>query len=646
MATVATSMARIFICYRRDDDAYAGRIYDRLSSAFGKEQVFMDTQGISAGEDFENTIQNSITNSDTVLVLIGKNWLKTKTALGRIRLSDPNDYVRLEIRTALRLSLRIIPVLLSDTKMPDSTQLPADIDQLAKHQAVTISTSTFELDIVTLVEAIRNKSIARDEIRLDLAVPAPAAWNSKLTVWMEASNVLLFLLCVVSVVVGFSSNQSFSNQVSTIAGLLLCSAGMVFGHYSYVYGVPKGALFGWLFLPVFTGLYLSNWFGVKFILLGGEDFTNGLFAYGTLGVGAWLTVATMKRFHARDLATRSQGYESLWSSEVCGFPARIKIMLIAYAIAVFWLLVPLEGTLRIPPLFWVILLVLGAIIGNAGLWTRNTSALILGWIITPMLAMCFALHWVIPNILTDEDNYTLISFGSIFGILLFTFYVASRLAGTPERSRDLSRVVTLTGLLSMGWVLYLLAHCVYLYTSSLILLNWMRLLTLISVPLALYTADLSRHSGKLNVRTSLLCFGVLLYGCTGSLTGIVIDPSGAALAGADVHVGSYRAITDSEGRFAFPLMPPATYTWSANQNHFKQAWIENEFVPSLVPSETTVVLQVGSGKNEIRFGSNSRPVFLFCNLGIIATIVITSRNRSKAISRISARTEDARSSRV
>ncbi len=37
----------IFISYRRDDaPAYAGRLYDRLASHFGKARVFMDVEGI------------------------------------------------------------------------------------------------------------------------------------------------------------------------------------------------------------------------------------------------------------------------------------------------------------------------------------------------------------------------------------------------------------------------------------------------------------------------------------------------------------------------------------------------------------------------------------------------------------------------
>ena len=49
-------MAKIFLSYRRDDSSgYAGRLYDRLRTHFGSEQVFMDVDAIEAGaDDYQN----------------------------------------------------------------------------------------------------------------------------------------------------------------------------------------------------------------------------------------------------------------------------------------------------------------------------------------------------------------------------------------------------------------------------------------------------------------------------------------------------------------------------------------------------------------------------------------------------------------
>lgn len=63
----------IFISYRREEtDAYAGRLYDRLSSRFGEERVFMDIDSIPLGDDFVDVITNKVESCDVLLALIGK----------------------------------------------------------------------------------------------------------------------------------------------------------------------------------------------------------------------------------------------------------------------------------------------------------------------------------------------------------------------------------------------------------------------------------------------------------------------------------------------------------------------------------------------------------------------------------------------
>jgi hypothetical protein len=69
-------MPRLFISYRRDDTAYfTDRICDRLAKAFGDCNVFRDIDSISLGSDFRNKIQEALLNVDSVLVVIGNQWL-------------------------------------------------------------------------------------------------------------------------------------------------------------------------------------------------------------------------------------------------------------------------------------------------------------------------------------------------------------------------------------------------------------------------------------------------------------------------------------------------------------------------------------------------------------------------------------------
>lgn len=96
-------MSGIFISYRREDSAaYAGRLYDRLSAHFGADQVFMDVDDIPPGADFASHIDAKVGSCDAMIVVIGKEWLSACNADGQLRLSDPNDFVGLEIALALQ----------------------------------------------------------------------------------------------------------------------------------------------------------------------------------------------------------------------------------------------------------------------------------------------------------------------------------------------------------------------------------------------------------------------------------------------------------------------------------------------------------------------------------------------------------------
>src|SRR5437773_2664408 len=100
-------MLSIFISYRHEDSiAYAGRLYDRLIAHFGAEQVFMDIDTIEPGADFVEVIERTVGSCDVLLVIIGKRWLSATDEGGQPRLDSPEDFVRLEIATALERKIR------------------------------------------------------------------------------------------------------------------------------------------------------------------------------------------------------------------------------------------------------------------------------------------------------------------------------------------------------------------------------------------------------------------------------------------------------------------------------------------------------------------------------------------------------------
>src|SRR5215467_13810316 len=118
-------VARIFLSYRRDDSGgYTGRLYDRLSQHFGRDNLFMDVDTIALGLDFVEVIQDAVGVCDVLLAVIGRQWLTSADARGYRRLDNPEDFVRIEIMAALARNIRVIPVLVGGASMPRSTELP------------------------------------------------------------------------------------------------------------------------------------------------------------------------------------------------------------------------------------------------------------------------------------------------------------------------------------------------------------------------------------------------------------------------------------------------------------------------------------------------------------------------------------------
>ena len=148
-------MARIFISYQRDDSGgWAGRLYDRLSQHFGRDNVFMDIDTIEPGLDFVEVIERAVGSCDALIALICNQWLTITDDAGRRRLDNPEDFVRLEIAAALARNIRVIPALVDAARMPSSTDLPDALRMLARRNAIEISDRRFHYDVDQLIEVL------------------------------------------------------------------------------------------------------------------------------------------------------------------------------------------------------------------------------------------------------------------------------------------------------------------------------------------------------------------------------------------------------------------------------------------------------------------------------------------------------------
>ncbi len=147
----------IFISYRRSDSiSDTGRIYDRLVTEFGQEHVFKDIDSIPLGVDFAEFLDRAVSRCQVLLVIIGKTWLTVTDSSGKRRLDNPDDFVRIEIESALRQDISVIPVLLEGAMIPDRFELPESLQALARRNGTRVGYDPrFHTDVSRLIKGIK-----------------------------------------------------------------------------------------------------------------------------------------------------------------------------------------------------------------------------------------------------------------------------------------------------------------------------------------------------------------------------------------------------------------------------------------------------------------------------------------------------------
>jgi hypothetical protein len=154
--TTADSVrSSIFISYRRRDSPHiTGRIYDRLVLRFGRETVLKDVDSIPLGMDFRECLRREVGSSEVVIAVIGKNW-NPLLASGQPKLSDPRDYLRIELESALERGIPVIPVLVDGMEMPVEDELPPSLVRLAYRNGMSVRPDPdFHHDVDRLVHGI------------------------------------------------------------------------------------------------------------------------------------------------------------------------------------------------------------------------------------------------------------------------------------------------------------------------------------------------------------------------------------------------------------------------------------------------------------------------------------------------------------
>ena len=152
-------MAKVFICYRRNDAGHAaGRVHDRLEQELGRDLLFMDVDAIPLGADFTKILREEVAKCDVLLAVIGANWLDVRDERGNRRLDESDDFVRIEIATALQRDIPVIPILLDGARIPKADQLPSDLQELTRRNGLDVRHASFHSDVDKLIRRLKGVS--------------------------------------------------------------------------------------------------------------------------------------------------------------------------------------------------------------------------------------------------------------------------------------------------------------------------------------------------------------------------------------------------------------------------------------------------------------------------------------------------------
>jgi hypothetical protein len=136
-AKIKKGSRKIVISYRRNDSKGATRaIVERLERKYGKKSVFMDVK-TPYGIDFREHIHGMLQECDVLLAIVGRKWRGEKKG-GIFRTFNDEDYVRIEIETALQRKIFILPVLIDGASMPTKKQLPESIQDFSFRNAAEV----------------------------------------------------------------------------------------------------------------------------------------------------------------------------------------------------------------------------------------------------------------------------------------------------------------------------------------------------------------------------------------------------------------------------------------------------------------------------------------------------------------------------
>ena len=152
------AVTRIFISYRREDSQWpADRLHQALKPVVAdpRKDIFIDVDNIPLGVDFADHLGAQVGQCDILLAMIGRGWIEARNPeTGQRRLDDAKDFVRIEIATALRRGIKVVPILVDGASIPKEHELPDDLRPLATRNGMELQRMNFDADVARLIRGL------------------------------------------------------------------------------------------------------------------------------------------------------------------------------------------------------------------------------------------------------------------------------------------------------------------------------------------------------------------------------------------------------------------------------------------------------------------------------------------------------------
>jgi hypothetical protein len=135
--------------------------------------------------------------------VIGPTWATITGHDGTRRLDNPDDYVRLEIASALKRGVPVIPVLVHEAHMPALDLLPEDLKDLRYRNSAELTHARWNSDVTLLVAALKSYVTVHpanptETVHANLPVQLPAPQSKEPPAVANSKN--LFPLGIAAVI--------------------------------------------------------------------------------------------------------------------------------------------------------------------------------------------------------------------------------------------------------------------------------------------------------------------------------------------------------------------------------------------------------------------------------------------------------------